>query len=113
MPPKVTAGLARSRVSGCSRSPAPPASSTPSVSFISLTASLDGRQQHPEQRMVTRRISGFRPSAGPEDAQKNGLFAHLDAHGLQKLHVLRSHPEFRVAARFAAVDQRRPRFTVI
>src|SRR5207248_583101 len=34
MPPKVTAGLARSRVSGYSRSPAPPASSTPNVSFM-------------------------------------------------------------------------------
>src|SRR3954471_2950058 len=34
MPPKVTAGLARSRVSGYRRSPAPPASKTPSVSFI-------------------------------------------------------------------------------
>src|SRR5271154_5686758 len=34
MPPKVTSGLARSRVSGKSRSPAPPASKTPRVSFI-------------------------------------------------------------------------------
>src|SRR3954447_11297249 len=34
MPPKVPAGLARSRVSGYRRSPAPPASKTPSVSFI-------------------------------------------------------------------------------
>src|SRR5580704_10226540 len=38
MPPKVTAGLARSRVSGYSRSPAPPASKTPSVSFIRNSA---------------------------------------------------------------------------
>src|SRR5271157_1392199 len=34
MPPKVTAGLARSRVRGYSRSPAPPASKTPRVSLI-------------------------------------------------------------------------------
>src|SRR6478672_545881 len=34
MPPKVTAGLARSRVSGYKRSPAPPAKRTPRVSFI-------------------------------------------------------------------------------
>src|SRR6478609_11900574 len=34
MPPNVTAGLARSRVSGYRRSPAPPASKTPSVFFI-------------------------------------------------------------------------------
>src|ERR1035437_10833115 len=35
-PAKGTAGLARSRVSGKSRSPAPPASSTPSVSLMIL-----------------------------------------------------------------------------
>src|SRR5580700_1060269 len=34
MPPKVTAGLARSRVRGYRRSPAPPASKTPSVSLM-------------------------------------------------------------------------------
>src|SRR5580692_5133972 len=34
-PPKGTAGFARSRVRGKSLSPAPPASSTPSVSLIS------------------------------------------------------------------------------
>src|ERR1039458_462918 len=35
-PPKGTAGLARSRVRGKSRSPAPPASKTPSVSLIAV-----------------------------------------------------------------------------
>src|ERR1035438_8883953 len=41
-PPKGTAGLARSRVSGKSLSPAPPASSTPSVSFMSMGSSPRG-----------------------------------------------------------------------
>src|ERR1700728_2190378 len=36
-PPNGTAGFARSRVSGKSRSPAPPAKSTPNVSFIGMT----------------------------------------------------------------------------
>src|SRR5580698_7566861 len=38
-PPKGTAGFARSRVSGNSRSPAPPARSTPRVSLIGMIAS--------------------------------------------------------------------------
>src|ERR1035438_10810295 len=38
MPPKVTAGLARSRVSGYKRSPAPPASKTPRVSLILMVS---------------------------------------------------------------------------
>src|ERR1700693_3615573 len=36
IPPKVTAGLARSRVRGYRRSPAPPASRTPRVSFMDM-----------------------------------------------------------------------------
>src|SRR5271165_6112381 len=36
MPPNVTAGLARSRVRGYRRSPAPPASRTPRVSFMDM-----------------------------------------------------------------------------
>src|SRR5579884_4200570 len=39
MPPKVTAGLARSRVRGYSRSPAPPASRQTRV-FLTMRASL-------------------------------------------------------------------------
>ncbi len=40
VPPKGTAGLARSRVSGKRRSPAPPASRTPSVSFIVMASQI-------------------------------------------------------------------------
>src|ERR1022692_5085386 len=41
MPPKVTAGLARSRVSGYKRSPAPPASKTPRVSLILMISEYE------------------------------------------------------------------------
>src|SRR5947209_17543967 len=43
-PPKVTAGLARSRVSGYRRSPAPPANSTPSVSFMARPADSEDQK---------------------------------------------------------------------
>src|ERR1700678_2464061 len=57
-PANGTAGLARSRVSGKSRSPAPPASNTPRVSLIVLylaTGSLP--QPYDDIRAASRRSS--------------------------------------------------------
>src|SRR5215469_16309829 len=51
MPPKVTAGLARSRVRGYSLSPAPPANRTPRVSFM--------RSLQTPPPNLTRRVSGW------------------------------------------------------
>src|SRR5579863_2313659 len=60
MPPKVTAGLARSRVSGKRRSPAPPASRTPRVSFISVSnLPLKQFSSHCETHPKGRRMSSF------------------------------------------------------
>src|SRR5262249_35893746 len=44
-PPKLTAGLARSRVRGYKRSPAPPASNTPNVSLIEPARSQPGHSK--------------------------------------------------------------------
>src|ERR1035438_4182092 len=55
-PPKGTAGLARSRVRGKSRSPAPPASNTPSVSLIAEPClRADARRVHPRRAVLPRR----------------------------------------------------------
>jgi hypothetical protein len=49
-----TAGLARSRVRGKSRSPAPPASKTPSVSLISLITQAPAQRQEEKSNHVSQ-----------------------------------------------------------
>src|SRR5579859_2008760 len=112
MPPKVTAGLARSRVSGYRRSPAPPASNTPSVSFIGnsdtkrkmrvaelfmltekMWAGQDGSRARLPAKKPSRRIRrrGCRVSRGV----RSGCVVDADAQRLEEAHIVGVDAEFR------------------
>src|SRR5579859_2742538 len=121
MPPKVTAGLARSRVSGYRRSPAPPASNTPSVSFIGnsdtkrkmrvaelfmltekMWAGQDGSRARLPDKKPSRRI---RRRGCRVRGARSGCVVDADAQRLEEAHVVGVDGEFRFAILAARTDQ--------
>src|ERR1700685_3874121 len=87
MPANGTAGLARSRVRGKSRSPAPPASSTPSVSFIPPLRSPCALAQLSLNARVARCCQLYTDNRNVLSSSAFTLL-NRDAQGAQKVYIL-------------------------